>query len=542
MIEFPCKSCGRKLRVEEKHSGRRIKCPKCGVAGVAGGNSDKIKFRCDSCGQSISVPSIHAGKKGKCPKCKAPVVVPSPESELVGSAANGPSIPSGADEDSYPEEEPYEDESDLPEEGEGVDRRIILAICGGAAVVVVGLIILVTVILPSGSGPAEEPYLPPGQEAADVDSPSSPVASDAEPAGTFALRPPNEEDAPEKSAQSSAAASAESGKLDLKLRLEPGRKYNMQIVTDSKNSQTTSRGSVDYNDINTMGLELEVEQVDTQGVAWLKVTYLTIHEIQKYTGRQVEYDSTKPDTAVSYPNYGPLYTAMIGQSFRAKVTPQGEVVEFQGLTEMYDRMAKLVAEYEDEAIRQRMARSSPKTVEERAQRSIDRRNEYYGSRDKRIEATRQRLEDSGKSAKGLIREMLANVIMPFPSGPAGIGDSWQGKTSLFSTGAGSIGLDECTYTLKEVRQDAVLVDFESKIEVDDELLSGERGKPGASTVTLAGSCQGSLEIDPATGWILRKTASVNYAGEWKFAPSERNPQGMTMPISTETVMTIKPID
>jgi DNA-directed RNA polymerase subunit RPC12/RpoP len=549
MIDFPCKSCGQKLKVEEKHSGKRIKCPKCGSAGVVPDNSDKIKFHCDSCGQSISVPQIHAGKKGKCPKCGTPIVVPSPEGETATSAASGPSIPSDTDEESYADEDSYQDESDLPEEHEGVDRRLIFAICGAVAIVVVGIIILFTVILPSGSGPAEEPYQQPGQEAADVDSPSSPVASEAEPAGTFTPQPPKEDGSPEEPGQSPVAAGDETGKLDLKLRLKPGRKFNMQIVRDSKNSQTTSRGPAYYNDINTMGLEFEVEQVDTSGVAWLKVTYLTIREVRKDEQEQSvaklgfasEYDSTKPDTNLNYRN-GPLYRAMIGQSFVAKITPQGEIVELKGLDETFDRMAKLVVEYEDEGIRQRMAEFSSKRVEERAKTSIDRRNQQYGSIEKRIEAKRERLADSGHSAKGLIREMLGNVIMPFPGGPVGIGDSWQAGTALFSIGAGDVGLDDCTYTLKEAKQGAVLVDFGSKIEVDDEHLYGEEGSPGSARVTLAGSCQGSLEIDPSTGWMLRKTVTMHCSGEAKTAPSQRRPQGSTRGLSMESVTTVKPIE
>ena len=77
MIEFSCTKCGQKLNVEDKHSGKRVRCPKCGEVGFVPDNSDKIEFHCDSCGQSISVPKIHAGKKGKCPKCKNLVVVPS---------------------------------------------------------------------------------------------------------------------------------------------------------------------------------------------------------------------------------------------------------------------------------------------------------------------------------------------------------------------------------------------------------------------------------------------------------------------------------
>ena len=76
MIKFRCKNCGQKLNVEDKHSGKRIKCPKCGSVGVVPDNSDKIEFQCKSCGHKISVPQIHAGKKGKCPKCKNVIVVP----------------------------------------------------------------------------------------------------------------------------------------------------------------------------------------------------------------------------------------------------------------------------------------------------------------------------------------------------------------------------------------------------------------------------------------------------------------------------------
>ena len=35
-----------------------------------------IKFTCLNCNQSIRVDDRHAGKKGKCPKCGTAVVVP----------------------------------------------------------------------------------------------------------------------------------------------------------------------------------------------------------------------------------------------------------------------------------------------------------------------------------------------------------------------------------------------------------------------------------------------------------------------------------
>ena len=79
MIEFSCKNCGSKLNVEDKHSGKRVRCPKCGDVSAVPDKSDKIRFHCENCGQGIRVPQSYAGKKGKCPKCKNPVVVPSLE-------------------------------------------------------------------------------------------------------------------------------------------------------------------------------------------------------------------------------------------------------------------------------------------------------------------------------------------------------------------------------------------------------------------------------------------------------------------------------
>ena len=77
MIKFMCKSCGQKFNLEDKYSGKKVKCPKCGTVGIISNNSDKITFQCESCGQKISVSKSHAGKKGKCPKCSNPILVPS---------------------------------------------------------------------------------------------------------------------------------------------------------------------------------------------------------------------------------------------------------------------------------------------------------------------------------------------------------------------------------------------------------------------------------------------------------------------------------
>jgi DNA-directed RNA polymerase subunit RPC12/RpoP len=80
MIKFLCIKCSQELKIEDKHSGKRVKCPKCGNIDVVPDISDKIKFNCENCGHKISAPKIYTGKKGKCPKCKTVIVIPGAES------------------------------------------------------------------------------------------------------------------------------------------------------------------------------------------------------------------------------------------------------------------------------------------------------------------------------------------------------------------------------------------------------------------------------------------------------------------------------
>jgi DNA-directed RNA polymerase subunit RPC12/RpoP len=76
VIRFSCKNCGHKIKVEDKHSGRRGKCPKCGRVVVVPDKPTTVEFLCENCGRKISVPDIYAGRSGKCPKCRSMVIIP----------------------------------------------------------------------------------------------------------------------------------------------------------------------------------------------------------------------------------------------------------------------------------------------------------------------------------------------------------------------------------------------------------------------------------------------------------------------------------
>ncbi len=203
MIRFACSNCSRVISVDEKYSGRKGKCPKCGGVVVVPESSTIIAFACRSCGHKIRIPEKHAGKKGKCPKCQSPVVIPpieKPPSETaetfnfacpmceqivqVAETSRGQTIECPAC-GSYVETSPDDvgDESDAAvprgadeeeseeeyEETEGVDRRLIMTICAVAGAVIVGLILLAVVVRLARPSRQKETYSSAGLAQAEID-------------------------------------------------------------------------------------------------------------------------------------------------------------------------------------------------------------------------------------------------------------------------------------------------------------------------------------------------------------------------------------
>ena len=575
MIKFACILCGEKIIAQEQLAGKRVKCPKCSNTSIVPAESPRIKFTCKNCGQGIRVLQVHAGKEGKCPKCHEPIVVPPLTADpaegsetvvFVCSICNetikaprgskdrfiecpacgsnvesslgaeppesGSAIPPSTDEYEY------EEESDLPDEYEGPDRRLILGIGGVAVVVVVGIIVLVMAILPSGSGPKEKPGPSSQIEAADSDSGSQPIAPNARPTGAFTLEPPAESIAPKEPAASPVATAGDVPDLNLLLRLKTGQKRSVKMIKEDKVSQAIMGQQQDIISTKTTELEFEVEGVDPNGAARLKVTYLTIKEKGQGVAEQMQYDSTTPDVPTDYP-FAAMYSAMIGESFVAKLTSKGIMTGLEGIEEMYMRMAERIVQGEDEATRKRISERATEGVEQRVQSSIEQMNQVYGSRQKRIEHVTDMLRKNPIITEEQIAEMVGNLIVAYPNGAVEVGDSWQAKKVLFSLG--TVGLD-CTYTLKEKTPATMVVDVSAQIDLNEEPVGAKDSALGSSTTTLKGSYEGTLEIDPASGWLLRKKATMNCSGEVTMPPNAQMPQGMTLPVAMSNVTTVEPIE
>jgi hypothetical protein len=323
-------------------------------------------------------------------------------------------------------------------------------------------------------------------------------------------------------AQSPVEVSDNARNLDLKLRLKPGQRHAMRMVAEIKMVQTPMGQRQEISSVKTTELELEVEDVDPNGVARLKVTYLAIKEKGQGEDTQMQYDSTAPDVSTDYP-LGPMYSAMIGKSFLAKVTPEGRMIGLEGVDRMYLAIAETIVQGED-ATRKRLS---------------ERANEIYGSRQKRVEAVRDLLTKNPFISTERIAQMVGYLTIVYPGRAVETGDSWQAKKALLSLV--TVNMD-CTYTLKEMASAVMVVGVSSKIDMDNELASAKGGPLGSARTTMTGSYEGTVRIDPTSGWMSHKNVTMRCSGEVTMPPSEQMPQGMTVPMTMETVITVEPME
>ncbi len=303
-------------------------------------------------------------------------------------------------------------------------------------------------------------------------------------------------------------------KFNLEFRPKLGQKHRMQIVTTNKIKQKIGGKQQNINHTKAVELEFEVKEVDANGIASIKVTYQSLREKTESVSGGFEYDSKKPSTAKGNP-FAPMYTAMMGQSFTARVTPEGKIVELRGLDEMFLQMAEKMTVAEDKLI---------------GKRTAEKLNKSHGSREKRKKALKEMIKKNPLNADVQIMKMVRNVITDFTNRPVGIGDSWKAKVIPPYAPLSEIGV---TYTLKGDNKGVVSVDVSSKIDLND--VSDSTGKKHTPPMKITVVYQGTLQIDKASGWVIGKKVKVQLS-------VQVTQQGRVVPMSIESTVTVKPTE
>ena len=301
-----------------------------------------------------------------------------------------------------------------------------------------------------------------------------------------------------------AKKAADSEKIDLKLNLQKGQKFGMLMTMDMKVAQSMQGQEMNVSQLMTMGLVSEVLDVNDKEIISMKTTYETMKgKIESMMG-VIEFDSEKPGQDSNNPQAQmivSMYKAMAGNELVMKMTPKGDVVAIEGFDAMMDKMAE------------GMGASDPNMAK----------------------AMKEMIKNFMNEDK--IKQMNNDTMAAFPDGPVGIGDIWYDTMSV------DVGFPmdmDSTYVLKDRKGGVAFLDVISKMDMGDEDSKLIEMNGMSVNMQMTGGMQGNMEVDEATGWMLRSKTDMQFSGVLKIAASAQIPDGMTIPMSISGTITIEP--
>ena len=126
-------------------------------------------------------------------------------------------------------------------------------------------------------------------------------------------------------------------KVQCRLKFEKNKSYYIRITTDTQvtmevTRQGTGKQEVLEHSVFAFGYEVDVDEIDAEGNAWIKVLYDQVSFSQKTPQTEVRYDSSKKYHKIALSAKG--FAALVGQRFYLKITPQGRIEKINGLPAM----------------------------------------------------------------------------------------------------------------------------------------------------------------------------------------------------------------
>ncbi|NQT01704.1 MAG: ankyrin repeat domain-containing protein [Planctomycetes bacterium] len=285
-------------------------------------------------------------------------------------------------------------------------------------------------------------------------------------------------------------------KTQYRLKLEAGKEYYMQTITEQQISDPTPANEGTTVMTVGTGAQLEVSDIDANGNAQVTYTYKWIKIGIKGATVENIYDSSKKDSTV--PKELQWFAPLLEESFLLTITPEGRISEIKDLDKVRSN------------VRQKLPQGP---MQELAMNSLN-----------------QWLDEQ------TIRESIENSFAIYPDRPVGVGDSWSRNVTYSS---GSAMILESKWTLKERKNGVAVIEVASTIKPNSEAKPVEMGSPGiTSSSEFTGNQQGLIEMQESTGLIIRSKINQQMSGQNTITrpgvPDNVTPMEITGVISMET--------
>jgi hypothetical protein len=284
-------------------------------------------------------------------------------------------------------------------------------------------------------------------------------------------------------------------KMLYRLEFEKGQKYHMRMITEQNVSQTVMDQEQKAEQTIGMGIDMDVNDVDSSGNAWVRYAYTWMKMRQKGPMGEILYDSSQKDLSVHPMAQG--FAALLGESFSANLTPKGQVEAVKGLEQM---RSNILGRLPEGPMREYMVKSLEQFLSEEA-----------------------------------IKEFTESSMAVYPDEPVGVGDSWN-KTLVLTLGVPMIVENE--WTLKQRKDGVGFIDVQSTIKPNLEAKPMEMGSMKMS-YEISGEQQGVIEIKESTGQMIRSKLTQQLSGQMKMKVDGEEPTEMTLPMKIDGVVTIE---
>jgi hypothetical protein len=282
---------------------------------------------------------------------------------------------------------------------------------------------------------------------------------------------------------------------DLSLRLQPGDTYALTVTTDKLMNEWIANNESNALASTTLWLTMNVLDVADDGTTLVKLTFDRITLKTETEGDVSEYDSQNPGEELEYPLK--MYQGLVGQSFQAKLSPAGEVLEVLESDALHKAVMNALSGGKSEIVINTMTSHSMVTA-------------LFG--------TSMDMDLMSLMGNKGLRRFASSLLFPRPGEPVAIGHTWPRDNDQ--------PIDpsmKCTSTYKlDSRQDGVAtVQIEGTIKHDP----GSRGgKPvivfSNMTTSMEGTRSGTLKLDEKSGLVTAARITDTIKGEVKPKESD----------------------
>lgn len=283
-------------------------------------------------------------------------------------------------------------------------------------------------------------------------------------------------------------------KTNLALDLEIGKTYT--LTTDSK---TTIKQNINSQEVEMVmsiqgAMSFLVKSVESdQFIMQAQYESLSMGMEMPQGKMEVSSESKDPDDILSG-----ILSRMKGQYFEVIMNKAGKIAEVNKLEALWEK-------------------------------SLGQFDQLNASQKEKVRAQIKKAYGE-KAMKGSI-EMVTAI---YPDEPVNKGDQWIIETDLESGMSANMNTE---YAFVESTSEFALIKGESNIKTADKDAYVEaNGMP--MKYDLTGIMNSEIKVDEKSGWILEATIYQKLSGEAHVKPNSRMPEGMTIPMTMITEMTV----